>query len=110
MEGGGITTTEQGPRQEQTVTETLRAVERFNDALNRHEVDGVMAMMTEDRVFENTTPAPDDTRLEEHAAVRACCSSSSLPHRTRTSRPKNPSRQQTDGWCAGRIVGKMPSV
>jgi ketosteroid isomerase-like protein len=50
---------------------TLEAVERFNDAFNRHDVDGVMAAMTDDCVFENTNPPPDGARYEGQAAVRA---------------------------------------
>ena len=50
--------------------ETLAAVRRFNDAFNRHDVDAVMAAMTEDCVFENTPP-PDGQRHEGAAAVRA---------------------------------------
>ena len=50
---------------------TLASVERFNEAFNRHDVDGIMALMTDDCVFENTRPAPDGLRLEGQAAVRA---------------------------------------
>ncbi len=50
---------------------TLEAVERFNQAFNRHDVDAVMATMTEDCVFENTFPLPDGERYEGQAAVRA---------------------------------------
>ena len=49
---------------------TLDAVHRFNDAFNRHDVDGVMAMMTADCVFENTQPSPDGERLGGGAAGR----------------------------------------
>jgi ketosteroid isomerase-like protein len=49
---------------------TLAAVRRFNEAFNRHDVDGVMAAMTEDCLFENTAPFPDGTRYEGAAAVR----------------------------------------
>lgn len=51
--------------------DTLAAIDRFNDAFNRHDVDAVMALMTEDVVFENTSPPPDGTRHEGQAAVRA---------------------------------------
>src|SRR6185436_18194105 len=44
--------------------DTMSIVHRFNDAFNRHDVDGIMAMMTADCVFENTRPAPDGTRVE----------------------------------------------
>jgi ketosteroid isomerase-like protein len=50
---------------------TLAAVERFNEAFNRHDVDAVMAAMTDDCVFENTSPFPDGTRIEGQSAVRA---------------------------------------
>lgn len=50
---------------------TLAAVERFNSAFNRHDVNGVMNAMTEDCVFENTNPPPDGNRLEGATAVRA---------------------------------------
>jgi ketosteroid isomerase-like protein len=46
------------------------AIARLNDAFNRHDMDGVMAAMTEDCVFENTQPPPDGARSEGQAAVR----------------------------------------
>lgn len=49
---------------------TLSAVERFNAAFNRHDVDAVMASMTPDCVFENTRPPPDGERFEGAADVR----------------------------------------
>jgi len=50
---------------------TLAAVARFAAAFDRHDVDGVMAAMTADCVFENTGPSPDGERYEGAAAVRA---------------------------------------
>jgi len=49
---------------------TLEAVERFNDAFNRHDVDAVMAVMTDDCVFESTAP-PLGERHVGQRAVRA---------------------------------------
>jgi cation diffusion facilitator family transporter len=49
---------------------TIAAVERFNEAFNRHDVDAVMAAMTDDCVFENTSP-PNGQRYEGQAQVRA---------------------------------------
>lgn len=49
---------------------TRAAIERFNDAFSRHDVDGVMAAMTDDCLFENTPP-PDGERYSGQAAVRA---------------------------------------
>jgi len=50
---------------------TRAAVDRFNEAFNRHDVDAMMGCMTADCVFENTRPAPDGTRVVGQAAVRA---------------------------------------
>lgn len=50
--------------------ETLAAVDRFNEAFNAHDVDAVMAAMTDDCVFESTSP-PHGDRFEGVAAVRA---------------------------------------
>lgn len=49
---------------------TLAVIERFNDAFNRHDVDAVMALMTDDVLFENTSPAPAGERFLGQAAVR----------------------------------------
>jgi len=61
-----------GNSQEDMLTKsTFEAIQRFNDAINQHDVDAVMAAMTADCVFENTYPPPDGERYEGHAAVRA---------------------------------------
>jgi ketosteroid isomerase-like protein len=49
---------------------TIAAVDRFNEAFNRHDVDAVMAAMTDDCVFEDTSP-PDGGRHAGADAVRA---------------------------------------
>lgn len=49
----------------------MRVVLAFNEALNRHDVAGMMRLMSDDCVFDNTYPAPDGTRYEGQAAVRA---------------------------------------
>jgi ketosteroid isomerase-like protein len=49
---------------------TISVVDRFNDAFNRHDVDAVMAVMTDDCIFESTSP-PDGGRFDGQAAVRA---------------------------------------
>ena len=53
------------------VPEVVETIERLNAAFNRHDVDGIMALMTDDCVFENTFPAPDGERYVGQAAVRA---------------------------------------
>ena len=50
---------------------TLDVVNRFNEAINRHDAAAVAALLADDTVFENTGPAPDGTRLEGKAAVAA---------------------------------------
>ena len=47
----------------------LRVVIAFNEAFNRHDVPGMMQLMTEDCVFENTTPAPDGTTYTGKGAI-----------------------------------------
>jgi ketosteroid isomerase-like protein len=49
--------------------DTLSVVRRFNAAFNAHDVDAVMALMTDDCAFEDTSP-PHGTRHEGQAAVR----------------------------------------
>lgn len=49
---------------------THATIERFNEAFNRHDVDAIMSLMTDDCVFDNT-PAPDGERHEGQVAVRA---------------------------------------
>jgi prolyl oligopeptidase len=46
-------------------------VRRFNDALNARDIDAMMQLMTDDCVFENTSPAPDGARFEGQVEVRA---------------------------------------
>ncbi len=47
----------------------VRTVLAFNEAFNRHDVTGMMAQMSEDCVFENTTPSPDGTVIAGKEAV-----------------------------------------
>lgn len=48
---------------------SMRMVLEFNDAFNNHDVAGMMKLMSEDCVFENTDPAPDGTRYAGKEAV-----------------------------------------
>jgi ketosteroid isomerase-like protein len=48
---------------------TRRTIDSFNAALNRHDADGLAAFLTDDTVFEDTSPAPDGRRIEGKAAV-----------------------------------------
>ena len=47
----------------------IRTVLAFNEAFNRHDVAGMMQLMTDDCVFENTSPAPDGTVYTGKTAV-----------------------------------------
>jgi ketosteroid isomerase-like protein len=49
----------------------VETVRRFQDAWNRHDVEQVMALMTEDCVFESTWPPPDGERVEGWLEMRA---------------------------------------
>ena len=46
-------------------------VRSFQDAWNAHDLEKMMALMTEDCVFESTWPPPDGERVEGHQAMRA---------------------------------------
>ena len=48
---------------------SLRVVLEFNEAFNRHDVAGMMQLMSDDCVFENTAPAPDGTVYAGREAV-----------------------------------------
>lgn len=61
---------EQSTTQSQTEA-TLTTIERFNEAFNRHDVPAVMALMTEDCLFEGTNPAPDGQYYRGQAPVWA---------------------------------------
>jgi ketosteroid isomerase-like protein len=61
---------EDGTMVDAATAATLDVVRRFNEAFGRHDANGVMALMTEDCVFENTCPPPDGERHVGQAAVR----------------------------------------
>jgi ketosteroid isomerase-like protein len=49
---------------------TVATLARFSAALERRDVDGLLAEMTDDIVLESPGPAPDGERYEGAAAVR----------------------------------------
>jgi len=59
--------TESNPQPQEQVTRAT--IDRFNSAFNRHDAETVAALLTEDTVFEDTSPAPDGRRVEGKAAV-----------------------------------------
>ena len=50
--------------------EILDVAGRFEAALNAHDIDTAMNLVTDDVVFESTTPAPDGARYEGRDALR----------------------------------------
>src|ERR1035438_4365834 len=48
---------------------TRTTIDSFNEVFNRHDADGLAALLTDDTVFEDTSPAPDGRRIEGKAAV-----------------------------------------
>ncbi len=51
--------------------ETIAAVQRFYEAFNQHDLDAMMAAVTDDCVFEGPYPYPDGTRNQGQKTVRA---------------------------------------
>jgi ketosteroid isomerase-like protein len=49
---------------------TVDIIDRFNEVFNKHDVHGIMALMTDDIVFENTSPRPEGERYEGQDSVR----------------------------------------
>jgi ketosteroid isomerase-like protein len=56
---------------ETTTRNTLETVDRFNAAFNSRDVDAIMALMTDDCLFDDTRPVPDGTLHAGADAVRA---------------------------------------
>ena len=52
-----------------TASATRAVIDRFNEAFNRHDADALAAVLTDDTIFEDTSPAPDGRRIEGKAAV-----------------------------------------
>jgi len=50
---------------------TRKAVDSFNEVFNRHDADTLAELLTEDTVFEDTSPAPNGQRIEGRADVVA---------------------------------------
>jgi ketosteroid isomerase-like protein len=60
-------TSEQNPPASSQATRMV--IDRFNEAFNRHDADALGALMTDDTVFEDTSPPPDGLRVAGKAAV-----------------------------------------
>jgi ketosteroid isomerase-like protein len=51
------------------IESAMRVVLDFNEAFNRHDVTGMMQLMSDNCVFENTAPTPDGTVYSGKEAV-----------------------------------------
>ena len=66
--------------------EVERIVVAFTDATNRHDVDAILALVSDDVVFEGTT-SPDGLRIEgDRASLRALWAAIFTSRRTPLSR------------------------
>ena len=52
------------------VPATRAAIDRFNEAFNRHDADALERCLTDDTVFEDTSPAPDGRRIQGEHLLR----------------------------------------
>lgn len=57
------------PTRMSKIESATRVVLAFNEAFNRHDVEEMMELMSNDCVFENTAPAPDGTVYKGKKAV-----------------------------------------
>jgi ketosteroid isomerase-like protein len=48
---------------------TRTTIDSFNEVFNRHDADRLAALLTDDTVFEDTSPAPNGRRIEGKTAV-----------------------------------------
>jgi ketosteroid isomerase-like protein len=61
----------QTPTKHDSADTTRMVIERFNEAFNRHDPDSLATLLTDDTVFEDTSPPPDGRRIQGKAAVVA---------------------------------------
>src|SRR6187549_2964070 len=52
-----------------TAPTTRLVIDRFNEAFNRHDADALALVLTDDTIFEDTSPAPDGRRIVGKTAV-----------------------------------------
>lgn len=57
------------PIRMEKIESAIRIVLEFNAAFNRHDVNGMMQLMSDDCIFENTHPAPDGITYAGREAV-----------------------------------------
>lgn len=54
----------------ESVAATLALIAAFNERFNAHDIDGFMALMSDDVLFDNTWPSPDGEQFVGQEAVR----------------------------------------
>ncbi len=89
--------------------ETREVIGTFNDAFNTHDVDAIMALMTDDVQFDNTTP-PDGESYKGQAAVRGFGSNCSRRIRVPGSIQRTCSSAEIDAQSRGgsRLTSPTP--
>ena len=85
---------------------TLGLMDRFTTAINAHNLDAVLALVTDDIVFESTSPPPDGTRYQGRAAVAQAWGEllASAP-KARFAVEEQFSDGAEPPWCAGATTG-----
>ena len=85
----------------------LDLMDRFTAALNSHDLDATMALVTDDIVFESTSPPPDGTRYEGRDAVRQIWGEMLAATPQARFPSKSSSRTAQDApSCAGAMTGR----
>ncbi|MEM2970206.1 MAG: nuclear transport factor 2 family protein [Candidatus Bathyarchaeia archaeon] len=54
----------------QAQQDIITVIQKFNDATNKHDVEAMMSLMSNDCVFENTVPPPDGERFEGFEKIK----------------------------------------
>jgi hypothetical protein len=81
---------------------TRATIDSFNEVFNRHDADGLAAFLTEDTVFEDTSPAPDASTERPPWSNSGANGSSAIP--THGSRLKRSSSAEVELQCYGSIA------
>jgi ketosteroid isomerase-like protein len=59
------------PARMSKVENSIRLVLEFNEAFNRHDVVGMMHLLSPDCIFESPSPSPNGTAFSGHEAILA---------------------------------------
>ena len=90
------------------MTATIAAVQRFYEAFNQHDLDAMMAAVTDDCVFEGPYPYPDGTRNQGQKPSEPTTTRCSAPAPTRRCWiPRRCSMWGSVVWCCGYSGGSV---